>query len=350
MASPLIRVFLLTYRRPLLLRRALASLLAQTYPHWVCELHNDAPDDDSPRKILAELAPHDPRISYHHHPENWGPLKSFNRVFAGGPEPYVALLEDDNWWEPRLLATLLETLQADPGASLAWANMRLWQEHPVNRWENLGRTIWPADGGSRVRAFAWPQLLQGFDALHSNGAMLCRSGGQPLPLSTPLAQIENVRERCLPGRLLLVTEPLANFSLTLATARSADLTLWVQGQLLVTASFLLTVPLSPAAWDRLWRESREARPPNTPLLLLVALAGVRRREILRRASPADWTRFALSFVRRLRTNLRSLRFRREHPELWQWLLTQTEARMAEARARGFSALDASSLSAKTRGR
>ena len=48
-----LRIFLLTYRRPALLRRALASLLAQTFTDWTCELHNDAPDDDAPRAILA---------------------------------------------------------------------------------------------------------------------------------------------------------------------------------------------------------------------------------------------------------------------------------------------------------
>lgn len=349
MASPLIRVYLLTYRRPVLLRRALASLLAQTCSRWVCELHNDAPGDDAPAKVLAELAPNDPRISYHPHPENWGAIRSFNQVFVGGPEPYTALLEDDNWWEPRLLSTLLETLQADPGASMAWANMRIWQEHPGNRWEDLGRTIWPVQGASRVRAFEWPQLLQVADALHSNGAMLCRSGGQPLPRGTPLAHIEIIRERCLPGRLLLVTEPLANYSLTLGTARSANLNLWVQGQLLVAASFLQIVPLSPAAWDQLWRECRSARPPTVSLLLLVALSGVRRREILQRASLSDVVRFAIGFVRRLGTNLHSLRFRRDQPELWNWLVTQTEARLAAARARGFSVLEAGSLSLKTDG-
>ena len=52
---PHIRVFLCTYRRPALLRRALASLLSQTYTDWTCELHNDAPDDERPRALLAEL-------------------------------------------------------------------------------------------------------------------------------------------------------------------------------------------------------------------------------------------------------------------------------------------------------
>src|SRR5271157_3513607 len=52
-----IRVYLLTCRRPQLLRRALCSLIAQTFADWKCELHNDAPEDDTPARVLAELTP-----------------------------------------------------------------------------------------------------------------------------------------------------------------------------------------------------------------------------------------------------------------------------------------------------
>ena len=65
-----IRVFLLTHRRRELLRRALDSLLAQTFTDWVCELHNDAPDDDFPRRLVAEIG--DPRVSLHHHKHRLG--------------------------------------------------------------------------------------------------------------------------------------------------------------------------------------------------------------------------------------------------------------------------------------
>jgi len=56
----LIRIFLLTYRRPALLPRALNSLLSQTFTDWVCELHNDAPEDDGPSQLLNKI--NDPRI------------------------------------------------------------------------------------------------------------------------------------------------------------------------------------------------------------------------------------------------------------------------------------------------
>ena len=50
------RVYLPTCRRPQLLPRALTSLRAQTCPDWVCELHNDAPDDPGPARLVADDA------------------------------------------------------------------------------------------------------------------------------------------------------------------------------------------------------------------------------------------------------------------------------------------------------
>src|ERR1017187_1822181 len=86
-----IRVYLLTCRRPHLLRRALRSLMAQTFTDWACELHNDAPEDNAPARLLAELAPGDARFTYHLHDPQWGPVTSFNHCFRAGSEPYAAL-------------------------------------------------------------------------------------------------------------------------------------------------------------------------------------------------------------------------------------------------------------------
>ena len=63
-----VRIFLPTHRRPTMLPRALASLCAQTCRDWVCELHNDAPDDLLPGQLLAELD--DPRFTLITHPQN----------------------------------------------------------------------------------------------------------------------------------------------------------------------------------------------------------------------------------------------------------------------------------------
>lgn len=325
---PRIRIFLCTYRRPHLLRRALASLLAQSLTDWVCELHNDAPDDDTPREILAELAPEDPRFTLIVHEKNWGAVATFNHAYSGGPEPFASLLEDDNWWEPAFLASALQVLDLHPAASLAWANMRLWQERADGTWLDTGKTIWSlSPAPPPVIEFHALEVFQAFDALHSNGAMVFRPNTfRPLhvPAFLPFSIIEPARERAATGPLLLLTTPLAHFACTLATARDSDPALWLQAKLLVAASFFQSVSIPPDAYAEMWARRRAQRPRDTGLFFYLALA-LRDPRLLRPARIGDWVHFFLSAARHPLRLARGLSFRRDQPEAWAWFVTQTRA-------------------------
>lgn len=341
-----LRVFVLTHRRPELLRRALASLRAQTFTDWICELHNDAPDDDAPRQIAEALA--DPRIHYHPHRENWGAVASFNHAFAGGPEPLASLLEDDNWWEPRFLEKAVAALAAQPAADLVWANMKLWREEADGSWTNTHATIWPS-AAEAPRVFRWPHLMQAFDALHSNGAMVFRTrAGNPstVPPRIPFVHIEAIRERTFGGTLLLLGEPLANFAITRTTARGDDRTSWAQSQLLLAGSFFRHVPVTADALAAIWAHRRRLRPRSTNLLFLLALSGTAPRGLLRYATPGDWVWFLLNLLRHPLINLRALHFRSNWAEAWTFLNATSAARTAEARQRGFTALGGDALLGK----
>ena len=52
------------------------SLLRQELRDWVCELHNDAPDDPYPRALVEEVG--DPRLTIVDHEANLGPIRTFN--------------------------------------------------------------------------------------------------------------------------------------------------------------------------------------------------------------------------------------------------------------------------------
>jgi len=327
-----LRVFLLTYRRPHLLRRALGSLLRQSLTDWVCELHNDAPDDDSPRAILNELAPRDPRIEYRQHDHNWGAVATFNHAFTGGPEPFASILEDDNWWEPEFLARTLDALERQPAAALAWANMRLWREAPDGSWTDTGQNIWRVAPGTALRCFGRPVALQAMTALHSQGAMVYRvatSAHALVPPATPLDIIEPVRERSLSGSLVLVPDVLVNFALCRTTARSADPGRWLQSQLLVIASFFVRFRLAPAAAAALWQTQRMLRPRSTDVFLLAGLCGATPRSFLRYSRLGDWFHFLPRALWHPGALRRGLRFRQDHAELWR-VLQNISGPMAEA--------------------
>ena len=320
-----VRVFVLTYRRPALLRRALRSLLGQTFRDWVCELHNDAPDDPSPQLILEEVAPGDSRFVYCQHIQNEGAVACFNRVFKGGPEPYAALLEDDNWWEPGFLSTLLPLIEATPDASLIWANMQIWHEQPDGTWLDSGRTIWHCPATATPMKFIAPELIQAFDALHSNGAMIFRPAAfepQEVPAQSPFAIIEALRERAATGSLLFCPTVLANFAVTRDSSRSKDPVHWVQAQLLLAASFFAVAKPRRADVQRLWSALYRMTPPGTDILFLTA-AVLRDATFIQPGSVDAWLRFLASAVRHPKRVMRIFQFRAAHPETWQWLQATT---------------------------
>lgn len=256
------RVYLVTYRRPLMLRRALKSLCEQRFVDWICELHNDAPDDDSCRQLVDEIG--DPRIVLFDHPTNFGAVETFNLCWKPIPNEFMSILEDDNWWEPDFLETMIGILEAHPEVDVAWSNMVRWQEGPNNQWTPDG-TIW-SKSGAPLEFFDELQPRQMMEALHSQGAMLVRANGPHMtrhPDATPDFMMDAVKERYMRRPLVLHRRPLANFALTLTTGRNETLVEKVGGQALLAKDFLATSNVSPAflrrAWEHDWLTGRYAR-------------------------------------------------------------------------------------------
>jgi glycosyltransferase involved in cell wall biosynthesis len=309
-----VRVFLCTYRRNELLRRAVASLQAQTFTDWVCELHNDDPGDPFPAKLVNDLG--DPRITAVTHPSNLGPTRTFNLMYRGGVrERYVSLLEDDNWWEPEFLNRLTREMDSRPDIEVGWANMRLWEEQPDGSWKDTGRKVWGAEMGSDPLLFRWPDPRQVRGGVHSHGAMLIRAEATErhrVPDETPSAVIECVRERFFRYPILLVPEALANFAITRATFRGRDRAQWGRCQVLLAASFFRHVRLTREALQEVWAGARRLIDRQTGY-------------ILKHARFRDWVRFAASLMRRPLITLRVLRAKTALPRMWEALDSGTRA-------------------------
>ena len=84
------RVYLFTYERNEMLKRAVNSLLKQTVTDWICEVHNDKPGDEFPSKYINSL--NDNRFMIMDHAENLGTTRSFNLAFTGCREKYASML------------------------------------------------------------------------------------------------------------------------------------------------------------------------------------------------------------------------------------------------------------------
>jgi glycosyltransferase involved in cell wall biosynthesis len=101
--SPRITTIIPTFRRPHLLRRAIRSVLNQTYKDlkvWVC----DNASGDETRHVVASFAACDPRVSYHCHSENIGAVENINYAMRAVNTQYLSILADDDILMPEFYA------------------------------------------------------------------------------------------------------------------------------------------------------------------------------------------------------------------------------------------------------
>jgi hypothetical protein len=324
-----VRVYLFTYRRHGTLPRAVESLLGQTHANWVCELHNDDPDDGYPEQLVVRVG--DPRISYVRHERNLGATASFNLAFRATQERFISILEDDNWWEPEFLAQMLKAVEAHPEVGVAWANMRLWQEAANGAWEPRG-TIWPKADGEQVTLFAMPDPRGICAALHSQGAMLVRNTTRTMivvPETLPVFAIEPARERAVPGPLLLVREPLANFALTVGSTRAETADQNMQINVLLAQTFLAHARVPDEFYGRLWLACRGSLGHKQRALLVASVLARRLRKMLGGARAGDLL-LVIAWALRHPFRLRALFGAAErYPEVFGFLEAASRAREAE---------------------
>lgn len=327
-----VRVFVPTYRRPALLPRALASLLRQTFTEWTCEVHNDDPKDPFPGELVRTLA--DRRISLHNHMRNLGANATFNLFYRSTAEPFYCLLEDDNWWEPEFLQTMVAAMRAHPQAVMAWCSQKIWEELPDGSWRDTGVLANTIDDCSSLGLVEFGDFRQIMGALHGHGAMLMRSRPGELyqvPADWPLVAIEPLRERMMRHPLLYVSKPLASFCRTQQTARSESRVEWAVVQTILAATFLKHCGFSQVRLGELFAEARSTRPPaTTPILLATLIQPVCRRMVCH-SKPFDWLLLLRGLVRRPQAFAQVLRSRHYHPDWWKVLDEHTAERFAERR-------------------
>jgi glycosyltransferase involved in cell wall biosynthesis len=104
-----------TFRRPKMLRRAIKSVLAQTYPNFQVMVLDNASGDETAR-VVAELAREDPRVKYHCHPENIGLVPNFDYGMRHVETPFFSFLSDDDVVLPHFYETAMKGFRSHPDA------------------------------------------------------------------------------------------------------------------------------------------------------------------------------------------------------------------------------------------
>ncbi|MFQ5700744.1 MAG: glycosyltransferase family 2 protein [Acidobacteriota bacterium] len=140
MSPPTVTAVIPTYRRPALLRRAIESVLRQTYPHLTVAVFDNASGDETPH-VVGEIARRDPRVRYHCHPSNLGAVANFQAGMDSVRTPYFSILSDDDVLLPRFYEHAFSCLARHPGASF-FCGLAVWYDpalgthrlHPNGTW------------------------------------------------------------------------------------------------------------------------------------------------------------------------------------------------------------------------
>lgn len=98
---PLVTTVIPTFRRPLLLRNAIASALGQSMDRLVVAVWDNASGDET-SDVVANLAARDPRVRFESHPENIGSTANYNHALSRIDTPFFSLMGDDDLLLPDL--------------------------------------------------------------------------------------------------------------------------------------------------------------------------------------------------------------------------------------------------------
>lgn len=160
--TPLITTIILTYRRPRLLKRAISSVLEQTYSNFQLCIYDNASGDET-SEVVAELARQDSRVKYYCQPKNIGAQANFQFGLTRVQTPYFSFLSDDDFLLPEFYEIALAGFKKYPDVAFSagsvitmmddgkvlYAPLTLWQREgyfspPEGMLETIGKKypIW----------------------------------------------------------------------------------------------------------------------------------------------------------------------------------------------------------------
>ncbi len=142
--KPKVSVVIPTYNRPHLIRRAIQSVLNQTYQNFEIIVVDDSPNDET-EKVVKSFK--DNRIKYLHNKEKTNLPKARNQgVRKSSPDSkYIAFLDDDDdEWLPQFLEKTIRRLEEDKKlvAVTSLGEERLHTDELISRGGSYPREFW----------------------------------------------------------------------------------------------------------------------------------------------------------------------------------------------------------------
>jgi glycosyltransferase involved in cell wall biosynthesis len=118
---PLITAVIPTYKRPVLLKRAIKSVLDQTFKRLQVCIYDNASGDET-AEIVENFSKNDKRVKYFCHSNNIGSLKNFTFGLSKVNTAYFSFLSDDDFFFPDFYRLAIEKLTEYPAAAIFAGN------------------------------------------------------------------------------------------------------------------------------------------------------------------------------------------------------------------------------------
>lgn len=103
--KPLVSVIVVTYKRPDVLKRAILSVINQTYKNIEILVVDDASGDDTEKAVKSIT---DSRLKYICHEKNRGLATTRNTGIKNSTGEYITFIDDDDEWLPEKITRQIE--------------------------------------------------------------------------------------------------------------------------------------------------------------------------------------------------------------------------------------------------
>jgi teichuronic acid biosynthesis glycosyltransferase TuaG len=127
MGEKLVSVIIPSFKMGHFINEALASVGAQTYPHWEVIVVDDAGPEDGTRSAVEAFSAKYPdhRLEYIRHETNQGVSAARNTAMASAQGDLLAFLDPDDEWRPQYLKRMVAVLERERNAAAVSA--RWWE-------------------------------------------------------------------------------------------------------------------------------------------------------------------------------------------------------------------------------
>lgn len=154
--APSVAVIMRTRDRPVLLRRAVASVCAQTHADWHLIVVNDGGDAAVTNQVMrAHAGELVGRVTPIDNDGPRGRSAALNQGIKASGSAYVAIHDDDDTWHPEFLARTAAHLEATADAAVAVRTEIVWEQIDGTEVTELGREVFCRD----VHAFTLSDML-----------------------------------------------------------------------------------------------------------------------------------------------------------------------------------------------